>query len=540
LFGYLGLRNQSAEIVSDFSPAGCLISEMPNTLGSTDTSDAQLLRDYAHGVESAFAQIVTRHADFVYSAALRQCGSPETAREIAQAVFSDLARKARSVARPLTSDASLAGWLYHATRYAALAALRSERRRVAREQLLMQQHDPTPSPECDWSLVAPVLDEAMEELNEGDREAVLLRFFKNLDFAAVGRALGVSDDAAQKRVSRAVERLRELLAKRGISASASGLVVVISTNAVQIAPVGLVATLTSTSLSATIAATGTTFTLLKLVAMTKFQLGIITALVVAVSTMIAIQQNGPPDRSLKDGIEATLSLHSGAESNGLRSSAFSRTKRVPALAEPEPMYQGKTLGEWIEDLRSGNAKLKQTAWDTLIAIGPPAIPALKQALEDIRTVNSAAFILALIGKESLPVLLEYLTNGPLLTRREIAGAGVMQVASLLPYEDEIIPALIVCMRHEDATVRGGAINAFQSYSKRPDLVLPPLIECLTDSNANVRGSAVTVIRKFGSDAKPAVTDLVWLAKQDPDSFVRTRAAESLRFISPERADKEGL
>jgi RNA polymerase sigma factor (sigma-70 family) len=221
---------------------------MPNTLGSTDTSDAQLLRDYAeHGTEAAFAQIVARHTDLVYSAALRQCGSPETAREIAQSVFTDLARKALSVATPLTSDASLIGWLYHATRYAALTALRSERRRLAREQLLMQQHDSTPSLESDWSLVAPVLDEAMEELNDGDREAVLLRFFKNLDFAAVGRALGVSDDAAQKRVSRAVERLRELLAKRGVTASTGGLAAMLVSFSIQTAPTGLTSSMVATA-----------------------------------------------------------------------------------------------------------------------------------------------------------------------------------------------------------------------------------------------------------------------------------------------------
>ena len=116
----------------------------------------------------------------------------------------------------------------------------------------------------------------------------------------------------------------------------------------------------------------------------------------------------------------------------------------------------------------------------------------------------------------------------------------MQKPALLPYEEEIVPYLVDCMRQVDSTVRLGAVNALQSYFKRPDLVLAPLMDCLIDINANVRGSAVTVIIKFGPVAAPAISNLVWLARQDADSYVRTRAAESLRVISPERADKEGL
>ena len=169
------------------------MGEMPNQ------SDAQLLREYAaHGDEPAFGEIVARHTGLVYSAALRQSGSPERAREIAQSVFTDLARKARTLAGSLTADASLAGWLYRGTRYAALNSLRDERRRQAHERLVMENFNPSSEASPDWERVAPVLDEAMAELNDADREAVLLRFFKNQDFHAVGLALGVSDDAVAK------------------------------------------------------------------------------------------------------------------------------------------------------------------------------------------------------------------------------------------------------------------------------------------------------------------------------------------------------
>jgi len=245
-------------------------------------SDAQLLREYAgQGSEPAFAEIVARHADLVYSAAWRQTGSPELAREIAQSVFTDLARKARALARSSKPGTSLAGWLYRGTRFATLTRLRGERRRQAHEKQFMEHFAPTSDTAPDWERVAPVLDEAMAELGDADREAVLLRYFKNQDFHAVGLALGVSDVAAQKRVSRAVERLREFFAQRGVSVGASGLALVISANAVQTAPIGLALSLSATAL---IGGTLTT-TATQAIAMTTTQKVLITtALAAAVGT----------------------------------------------------------------------------------------------------------------------------------------------------------------------------------------------------------------------------------------------------------------
>ena len=108
-------------------------------------SDGQLLREYAaHGSEPAFGEIVARHTDLIYSAGLRQCGSPEAAREIAQRVFINLARKARALAGQLSPDATLAGWLYRDTRFAALHWRRDERRREAHERLVMENLQPHP------------------------------------------------------------------------------------------------------------------------------------------------------------------------------------------------------------------------------------------------------------------------------------------------------------------------------------------------------------------------------------------------------------
>jgi hypothetical protein len=143
----------------------------------------------------------------------------------------------------------------------------------------------------DWTHVEPFLDEAMHTLDETDRAAVLLRYFENKSFREVGQTLGTSDDAAQKRVSRAVERLREFFTKRNVTIGASGLAVLISANAVQAAPAGLAAGISSAALAATAAGTGTTLTLLKLMTMTKLQTAIIGAIVVAGVAMPLVIQH---------------------------------------------------------------------------------------------------------------------------------------------------------------------------------------------------------------------------------------------------------
>jgi RNA polymerase sigma factor (sigma-70 family) len=246
-------------------------------------SDAQLLSEYgALHSEPAFAEIVARHTDLVYSAAWRQTGSPELAREVSQSVFTDLARKARRLTGTLTADASLAGWLYRGTRFAALTLLRSERRRQAHERQFMEELRPTPETAPAWERVGPMIDQAMAELGDADREAVLLRFFKNQDFHAVGRALCVSDDAAQKRVTRAVERLRAILAKRGVTVGGQGLVVAIAAHAVAAAPSGLAATLTGASLAGAAAGTGSAPPLIQLLATTKVKVAAALLAIVAI------------------------------------------------------------------------------------------------------------------------------------------------------------------------------------------------------------------------------------------------------------------
>jgi len=267
-------------------------------------SDKQVLIDYAtRHDDAAFAEIVRRYRDLVYSAAQRQVSTADAA-EVAQSVFIDLATKAESVAARLSGESTLAGWLHRATRFAALKHLRAGHRRVANETQAMQQLASHNDDETDWTQIQPVLDEAIDSLADADREALLLRFFKNLDFRAVGSALGVSDDTAQKRVSRALERLRGFFARRGITVSISALAVVLSSKAVQAAPVGFAVSLAAATSSA--AAVGTTLTTAKhIVTMTTLQKGLIaTSVVIAAAVGVKVYQSSKAPAPAEPAIQA--------------------------------------------------------------------------------------------------------------------------------------------------------------------------------------------------------------------------------------------
>jgi RNA polymerase sigma factor (sigma-70 family) len=182
-------------------------------------TDGDLLQKYLNaGSEGAFTELVRRHLDLVYSAALRKLGGDETlAKDVAQSLFLDLARKASS----LTGRVSLAGWLYTSARFAATSTVRSEQRRRLREEeaARMQENREASTGNLNAEQLDSALDDAMDELDDSDREAILLRFFQARDLKAVGTAFGISDDAARKRVDRAVEKLREKFVRRGIEST---------------------------------------------------------------------------------------------------------------------------------------------------------------------------------------------------------------------------------------------------------------------------------------------------------------------------------
>ena len=252
------------------------------------TGDEQLLQQYVGDrSDEAFGELVRRHIGLVYAAALRLVnGDNHLAQDVTQTVFIDLARKAPA----LPHGVILAGWLHRHTCYTASTAVRTERRRRLCEQTAMEMRDLEDNAAPPWELVAPHLDEALNQLRPVDRDALVLRFLKRQDLRSLGAAFGISEDAAQKRVSRALDALRSILARRGVALSAGALASLLAAETVTAAPGGLVAGVAAAALTAA-RETGTTFTLLKLMAATKFKLAVLGAIVIAgVVTPLAIQQ----------------------------------------------------------------------------------------------------------------------------------------------------------------------------------------------------------------------------------------------------------
>ncbi len=209
--------------------------------------DATLLRDYAeNGSEPAFAELVRGHLDLVYGAALRRTGGDaHRAAEVAQRVFTQLARHAGKLSR----HTALSGWLHTATRNAALNLMISDQRRKLREAEAVALDVPTSSGDpVDWDRVGPVLDDAIDELAEGDRAAVVLRFLEQRAFAEIGRVLQLSEDAARMRTERALHKLRTALARRGITSTAAALGAAVSSQALVVAPSGLAVAVTTQAL----------------------------------------------------------------------------------------------------------------------------------------------------------------------------------------------------------------------------------------------------------------------------------------------------
>lgn len=186
--------------------------------------------------DAVFSDIVARHLNLVYSAAMRQVRDPLMAQEITQAVFIVLAQKADS----MDGNTILGGWLHRTTRFVALNALQAEQRRRQREtEAYMEQDLHTQPAESIWREMMPLLDEALSRLKPVERDAVVLRYFENRSVQEVAAALGLQENAAQKRVLRSLEKLRGFFMKRGVAVSTAAIAIVVSANSVQAAPVGL-------------------------------------------------------------------------------------------------------------------------------------------------------------------------------------------------------------------------------------------------------------------------------------------------------------
>ena len=254
------------------------------------TDDARLLREYAEQRdESAFTELVARHVDLVYSVARRRvAGDTHLAEDVVQTVFLDLSRQAAKLPPALV----LPGWLCRHAFFVASTKVRAERRRRAREQEAAQMTTPSGATDTEWERISPLLDEALQGLVSTDRDALVLRYFEGFDLRTVGQALGTSEDNAQKRVSRALEKLRRSLARRGMTLTAGSLAVALAAETARAAPAGLAGHVAAAALTGAGTGSGSLLTWIKLMAWAKAKGTLISTaavLVAAVTTSIVFQ-----------------------------------------------------------------------------------------------------------------------------------------------------------------------------------------------------------------------------------------------------------
>jgi RNA polymerase sigma factor (sigma-70 family) len=333
-------------------------------------ADADLLRRYVEDRNhDAFRDLVGRHLNLVYAAALRQVnGDAHLAQDVTQHVFTDLARRADT----LLAHRVLAGWLFVSTRYSAAKLIRSERRRQAREQEVFRMNAAESNEaDCDWTHVRPVLDEALAELADADRDAILLRFFEGRAFAEVGAQLRLTENTARMRVERALDKLRQRLGRRGVRSTTAALALALAAQGAIAAPAGLVGVVSGTAL-ATAGVAGTAGVLMTFMSMSKLQLGIISVAAVTGTTawVLEAQTHSALTREI---------------------AAFQQAHLAPATVVPQSIVNQRPDSDRFDEQKSRahDAELAQLAADTAALQQQNAVNDSNARAAAVARVNSA-------------------------------------------------------------------------------------------------------------------------------------------------------
>jgi hypothetical protein len=388
--------------------------------------------------------------------------------------------------------------------------------------------------------------------------------------AEVGQFLGLAENTAQKRVSRALEKLRKFFTKRGVNSTTAILAGAISTNSIQAAPVALAKSVTAMAIAKGAAASGSTLTLikgaLKIMAWTKAKMAIVGAAGIILATSVSV-----------------------------------------VVVEKANLVQGKTESEWIKSIKYGLG-LDETQLSAQIrswrSLGPKGIRMLVHGLKnpeyDNSTRSCVADLLSRLGndtKSAIPDIINQIKIEKDDTVRQIE-LGYFEVPLQTMSEKDktaLFPELLRAMQSQNAGVRNNALVALRFYPldtvipimmnslqdsdayvrlnaarelnqldpptaakvdvvrvladcstnsstdneatvalgdlhREPDVAVPALIQCLQNSNFYVRENAAAALGRFGGEAKSAVPALT-KALEDSDSSVRRHAAAALKRIN---------
>ena len=515
-----------------------------------DASDIDLLRQYAReNSQAAFATLVERHVNLVYSAALRQTRNSHAAEEITQAVFILLAQKAGRI-----SDRTiLPGWLYQTARLTAAGYLKREYRRVRREQEAFMQSESPADPATDalWTQLTPLLEAAMGRLNHPERDAVVLRFFNGKSFAEVAAATGISENAAKKRVNRALEKLHRHFSRQGISSTAGMMTDAMLANPVQAAPAGLAQSVAVLAAAKGVAAGSSTLTLiqgaLKLMAWSKAKTALIgiavlvvagTGAVVVRDTILVPREPAFQGRPLLAWL-ADLDYDQPPEKRTPAGEALRQMgpKTLPFLLADlgVPRYAKVHYAE--PDLRTADIRSRQATWG-MDALGPVARPAIPE-LMTIMQANPGYVpgALAGIGRDALPELLGALTNENFWVRDNAAAclANGIYAGKILPAD--AAPAFPIALENladagtsiTNVNNRARAADLLHALHMNPEVSVPALTKGLDDSAISVAMGCAHALGSFGSEAESAVPALL-KASRSTNTIVSTAATQALASI----------
>jgi RNA polymerase sigma factor (sigma-70 family) len=468
--------------------------------------DRQLLRDYvAHNSDEAFTELVRLHLGLVYSAAHRKVGDRSAAEDVTQTVFTLLAQKAPTMG----SKVILAGWLYQTACFKAAQYQRAESRRHDREEEAAAMQEANRPSEPRWERIEPLLDDAMQAMNETDRAAILLRFFQGKRLREVALALGVEEEAARKRVDRALDKLRDWFASHGVAASSASIAALLSAEAAQAAPAIAVSTVSAIALKAAAGVAGTAAKSLPILAAMKLKHALIAGSILLVGVAVVVHQS-TTDLITPDPARVT--------------------KPSTATVAPEPVQSTvsrmfEAMGQSTETARTEDEELREALARFKEALyGPPKAEGQK--------IDPAYDILSAIPVEkrvaALKIVMSALRDG----NKHICLRAIRLVPLIWPQGEAALPVLfdlIYAKSREWPEVASAAMIAAAQARANPDIV-PHLVGAAIQGPAAAHRALTNIfplIKSFLPGSEAAFRQSLQPYLYSPDPAWRSTAAQAL-------------